>query len=87
MYAREGDWLVVERADIDHDARRGLILEVGSPDGSPPYRVRWVDTGHEALVFPGADAHVLSPAELAEYNARRSARLNRVQAEIRGAAS
>ena len=26
--------------------------------GGPPYRVRWGDSGHEALFFPGSDAYV-----------------------------
>jgi hypothetical protein len=38
--------------------RDAEILEVRHPDGTPPYLVRWSDTGHEALVFPGPDATV-----------------------------
>jgi hypothetical protein len=34
---------------------------VRGEDGAPPYVVRWGD-GHEGLVFPGDDAHVL-PAQ------------------------
>jgi len=34
---------------------------VRGPEGKPPYLVRWADTGHEALVFPGPDA-VIHPA-------------------------
>ena len=29
---------------------------VHGPDGAPPYVVRWSDTGHEALFFPGPDS-------------------------------
>ncbi len=58
MRAHEGDWLVVEGRDINHHAKRGQILAVESPDGTPPYRVRWSD-GHEALVYPGPDTHVV----------------------------
>jgi hypothetical protein len=64
MRAHPGDWLVIERGDIDHPARRGRIEEVRSVDGSPPYLVRWLDTDRVALVFPGPDAHVLAPTEL-----------------------
>lgn len=64
MRAKPGDWLVTEQANIDHPARRGRIEEVRSPDGAPPYRVRWLDTGHEALVFPGPDAHVVTQDQL-----------------------
>jgi len=62
MRAKTGDWLVVESAVVDRRSRRGLILEVSGPDGGPPYRVRWSDDQHEALVFPGPDAHV-APAD------------------------
>ena len=41
----------------EHD-RDGEILEVRGPDGGPPYIVRWGDTGHETLFFPGSDAVV-----------------------------
>lgn len=60
MKAEAGDWLVVEGPVIDHGGRRGLILEVRHEDGTPPYLVRWLDDGHETLVFPGPDAHVLA---------------------------
>ncbi|HZC69396.1 MAG TPA: DUF1918 domain-containing protein [Jatrophihabitans sp.] len=61
MRANPGDVLVVEGQVVGQHARQGTILEVRSPDGSPPYLVRWED-GHEALTFPGPDAHV-APAE------------------------
>jgi hypothetical protein len=34
------------------------VLEVRGSDGGPPFLVRWSDTGHEALVFPGPDAEI-----------------------------
>ena len=43
----------------DHE-RDGEILEVRGENGEPPYVVRWFDTGHEALVFPGPDASIRS---------------------------
>jgi hypothetical protein len=82
MHARPGDWLVIEPADIDRLGRRGQIEEVPSPDGAPPYRVRWLDTGHVALVFPGPDARVATRGELDEAEARAAARAVRVQQEI-----
>jgi len=57
MYAERGDRLVV-RSHAGLPGRDAEILEVVHPDGSPPYRVRWSDNGHEALVFPGSDAYV-----------------------------
>ncbi|WP_228000264.1 DUF1918 domain-containing protein [Nocardia australiensis] len=64
MYAEKGNWLLVEGRTIDDTPRRGLIEEVHSPDGSPPYLVHWTDTGHRALTYPGPDAHVLTAEQL-----------------------
>jgi hypothetical protein len=58
MYARRGDRLVIHSRAVDGPVRDAEILEVRHPDGTPPYLVRWSDTGHEALVFPGPDATV-----------------------------
>jgi hypothetical protein len=82
MHAESGDWLVIERAGVGQEARRGLILAVPSGTGTPPYRVRWLDNEHEALVFPGPDAYVLARDELAEAGARVEGRAVRVQREI-----
>jgi len=38
--------------------RDGEIVAVEHDDGSPPYWVRWSDTGHESLFYPGPDAQV-----------------------------
>ncbi len=57
MYAERGDRLVVH-SHGGLSGRDAEILEVGHPDGSPPYRVRWSDSGHQALVFPGHDAYI-----------------------------
>jgi hypothetical protein len=57
MFAERGDRLVVH-SHVGLSGRDAEILEVAHPGGSPPYRVRWSDTGHEALVFPGPDAYV-----------------------------
>jgi hypothetical protein len=56
LRATVGDRLVVQ--SMHGPARDAEILELRHPDGTPPYWVRWSDTGHEALVFPGADAYV-----------------------------
>ncbi|GAA2121537.1 DUF1918 domain-containing protein [Nocardioides bigeumensis] len=58
MHATTGDRLVVHSMHVDGPVRDGEILEVKGADGHPPYRVRWSDTGHEALVYPGPDAVV-----------------------------
>ena len=58
MHAAVGDRLHVSGTHVDDHERDGEILEVRGPEGAPPYVVRWSDTGHEALVFPGPDATV-----------------------------
>ncbi|NEW43285.1 DUF1918 domain-containing protein [Nocardia cyriacigeorgica] len=64
MYAKVGDWLVVECRNVGGAVRRGLIEQVQGKDGAPPYLVHWADNGHRALTFPGPDAHVLTSDEL-----------------------
>jgi Domain of unknown function (DUF1918) len=56
MQAKMGDWLVIKGLATV----QGLITEVRSSDGSPPYVVRWLDTGRVAMVFPGPDAVVVT---------------------------
>ena len=84
VHANAGDWLVVEQSSVDRKARRGRIVEVGGPDGTPPYRVHWLDSDREVLVFPGPDAHVLTAAELQDLDAKASDRIAIVQRAIRG---
>ena len=59
MQAKVGDHLLVEGARVDAPRRSGEVIEVRGADGAPPYVVRW-DDGHEGLVFPGPDAHVVA---------------------------
>lgn len=82
MHAKVGDWLTVDRANVGQDPLRGLITEIRSDDGTPPYVVRWTDGDHTALVFPGPDAHVLTHAEKDDFDQRRARRLNHIQAEV-----
>ena len=63
MKAKVGDWLVIKGTTIDQPDQRGLITEIHSPDGAPPYVVRWLATGHVATVVPGSDAIVVTPEE------------------------
>jgi hypothetical protein len=58
MRAEVGDQIVIHGTHVDEPVRDGEVLEVCGTDGSPPYRVRWSDTGHEALLFPGPGAMV-----------------------------
>ena len=85
MKASAGDWLVVKSRTDHTQARRGMITAVRTSDGSPPYTVRWVDDGHEGLVFPGPDAEVVPAADAATLLKTESERIARIQAEIRDA--
>ena len=38
--------------------RRGVIVALLHPGGSPPYRVRWLDQEHETEIFPPTDTDV-----------------------------
>ncbi len=58
MHAKPGDRIVIRSRTIGGPVRDAEVLEVEHEDGSPPYRVRWSDSGHEALFFPGSDAYV-----------------------------
>lgn len=49
---------MIHAQHLDAPDRDAEILEVRHADGSPPYLVRWSDTGHQSLVFPGPDATV-----------------------------
>ncbi|HEU5267445.1 MAG TPA: DUF1918 domain-containing protein [Jatrophihabitans sp.] len=81
MHAQVGDWLVVNSATDSAHARHAEIIGV-SDDGGPPFRIRWVDTGRETLMFPGPDAEVVTAEQLAERDRRQLRRAERVQAEI-----
>ena len=59
MKAAVGDKIVVVRRHVGEPSREAEVLAVEGQDGSPPYRVRWSDDGHEGLYFPGSDARVV----------------------------
>lgn len=65
MRAAKGDRLVVHSRTVGGKVREGEVLEVRGPDGSPPYVVRWEDTGQEAFVYPGSDTTVRRADEAA----------------------
>lgn len=60
MKAKVGDRIIEEGRHVGDHRRIGVITEVRHDDGTPPYMVRWLDSEHEALVFPGTDAHIES---------------------------
>lgn len=63
MRAQVGDHLVVEAPRDDAHRRTGVVTEVRGSEGAPPYQVRWLDEDHEALVYPGPDAHIEEGSE------------------------
>jgi hypothetical protein len=63
MKAKVGDFLVVKSATTDRHEQHAEIIGVRSADGSPPFVVRWLSDGHEATVYPGPDAVVMSSEE------------------------
>ena len=56
MQARPGERIVIKGHRVGEPDRDCEVLESHGPDG--PYLVRWGDSGHEALFFPGSDARV-----------------------------
>ncbi|MFD2026241.1 dsRBD fold-containing protein [Promicromonospora aerolata] len=58
MKAAVGDRIVTASGVVGGAVRDGVVTECPHEDGSPPYRVRWSDTGEETLVYPGADTVV-----------------------------
>ena len=72
MRAKPGDWLVVETSTLDRPGVRGVIEEVLSDTGEPPYRVRWTYDDHMSLVFPGPDARVLTTEEMTALDEARA---------------
>ena len=58
MNANPGDRIVIRGRHTGQPERACQVLEVRGEEGGPPYLVRWDDSGHETLFFPGTDATV-----------------------------
>ena len=58
MQAKIGERIVIKGHRSGEPDRDCEVLEVRGPDDGPPYVVRWGDSGHETLLFPGSDATV-----------------------------
>lgn len=58
MHASVGDRIVIHGHHLGEPDRDCEVLAVTDPNGGPPFRVRWGDTGRESLFFPGTDASV-----------------------------
>ena len=79
MRAHTGDWLILKSRPNSSAARRAMVLEAHGPDGSAPFLVRWIDSGHEAFVFPGPDAVIVTAAEQSEQDRATGRRIDLVQ--------
>jgi Domain of unknown function (DUF1918) len=58
MRAKVGEWLIIEARILGGCRRQGRIVGVSKADGSPPYRVQWVEDDHESIVYPGPEARI-----------------------------
>jgi hypothetical protein len=58
MKANVGDRLIMEGTHVGDQRRLGVVIALRHEDGSPPYLVRWLQDGHEGLVYPGPDARI-----------------------------
>jgi len=72
MPAHVGDWLVMPTHPDGTHVRRGQVIALPHPDGSPPYRVRWLDDDHESLVFPPPGTQLQCPAPVRNRRASAS---------------
>lgn len=58
MRAAIGDRIVIKGHRVGEPDHGAELLGIRGLDGTPPYLVRWGDTGHQALLFPGTDADI-----------------------------
>ena len=59
--AHVGDWLVVPPEAGESHGHLGQIVALMHLDGTPPFRVRWLEDEHVSVVLPTPDAHLESP--------------------------
>ncbi|WP_157181611.1 DUF1918 domain-containing protein [Actinopolymorpha alba] len=71
MHATVGDRIIIETEVLGQTPRQGTVLEVlGGPEAEH-YRVTW-DDGHESLLYPGPDTHLILPAQEARAEERQA---------------
>ncbi|HLF99390.1 MAG TPA: DUF1918 domain-containing protein [Acidimicrobiia bacterium] len=58
MQASVGDRLAIKAHHVGEHDRDAEIVDVRGPGGDPPWVIRWEDSGHEVLFFPGPDAMI-----------------------------
>ena len=62
LRAQPGDRLVISGHELGEVERDAEVLEARGAGGGAPFLVRWADSGHETLLYPGSDARIESPA-------------------------
>jgi hypothetical protein len=72
LRAKPGDRLVIRGHHQGEPERDAEILEAHGRDGTPPFTVRWSDTGRTSRFFPGADASVEHLARTPRARPRRT---------------
>jgi Domain of unknown function (DUF1918) len=68
MYAQVGDRLIIG----GDPGRAAVIIGVPHADGTPPYVVKWLATGHIAMVSPGQFGRVIRSATSQQESAQPS---------------
>jgi hypothetical protein len=58
MHAGVGDRIIIHGHRVGEPDRDCEVLEARGADATAPFVVRWGDSGHESLFFPGPDATV-----------------------------
>ena len=58
MHVSVGDRILIRGHRVGDPSHDCEVLQVRGQAGGPPYVVRWGDSGHETLFFPGSDATV-----------------------------
>jgi Domain of unknown function (DUF1918) len=66
MQVRVRDWLIVPVDRGGSHVRRGQVVVVPHPDGTPPYRVRWLADERESLLVPPPDTRLGHPSRTAQ---------------------
>jgi hypothetical protein len=65
MKGEVGDRIAILSRHLGEQVRECEIVGVHDTAGGPPYVVRWRDTGHLGVFFPGPDARVVHDAQAA----------------------
>jgi Domain of unknown function (DUF1918) len=59
MEAQVGDEFIVDSVHVARSSGRARSSKIRIEDSREHYVVRWDDTGHETLFYPGPTSHVL----------------------------